>query len=92
MTAESKSRFGREKAHSDGRLPSPVNAPLEINVTVFLVKELCNYVCQARMLRGKTQCLAHSDVRLPSPENVPLAIDVIRMEVKSLRNTISEQS
>ena len=84
MTVESKSRFGREKAHSDGRLPSPVNAPLGSDVMSLSDRELCNKMHELKILQ--TECSTNSDVSLPSPVNAPLVIDVIVFPFRDLCN------
>ncbi len=60
--------------HSDVRLPSPVNAPLAIDLMQLHRRELRNKMRESQ--HDMIFTMSHRDVRLPSPVNVPLAIDV----------------
>ncbi len=88
MTEESKSRFGQEKTHSDGRLPSPVNAPLASDVIWLEDRELRDAMCQ--QVTGMFIIGTYSDVRLPSPVNAPVDIDVSLFPLSELCNTMRE--
>ncbi len=64
-----------KRSYSVGRLSSPENASLVIDVILFPIRDLCGTVRE--QAHDTLITATHSDVRLLSPVNAPLAIDVI---------------